>query len=78
MTAAHGLKADKPGKDEMSSADKIKAIDTNGDGQISLAEHEAGSDAMFTKMDTDGDGFLSASECAAGHAGMMKGKKSAN
>jgi hypothetical protein len=47
--------------------EKIKLIDTDGDGKISLAESEAGSKAMFAKMDTDGDGYLSASECEAGH-----------
>lgn len=77
MTACHEMKGDKPAKDAMSSADKIKVMDTNGDGQLSKAEHDAGADAMFTKMDTDGDGFLSASECKAGHDGMMKNKKSA-
>jgi Ca2+-binding EF-hand superfamily protein len=78
MDAFHAMKTDKPGKDGMSSADKIKAMDTNGDGQLSQAEHEAGSDAMFTKMDTNNDGFLSPAEFTAGHAGMMKHKMSAN
>jgi len=44
---------------------KIKAIDIDGDGQLTAAEHAAGSDSMFSKMDTDGDGFLTKSELAA-------------
>ncbi len=78
MTACHDMDGDKSAKDEMSSAEKIKVIDTNGDGQLSRAEHDTGTDTMFTKMDTDADGFLSPTECAAGHEKMMKDKKSAN
>ena len=58
------------------SAAMFKAMDTNGDGQVSQAEHAASADAMFTKLDVDGDGFLSASECAKGHDGMMQDKHS--
>ena len=67
---------DKAMKDDMSAEEMFKMCDTNGDGQVSQAEHAAHADAMFTKMDTDGDGFLSASEFSAGHMGMMKDKKS--
>jgi Ca2+-binding EF-hand superfamily protein len=77
MDASHDMKTDKPEKKGMSSADKIKALDANGDGKLSRAEHEAGSDAMFTKMDANNDGFLSPAECTAGHDGMMKHKTSA-
>jgi Ca2+-binding EF-hand superfamily protein len=55
----------------MSSAEKIKAIDTNGDGALSAEEHAAGSKMMFDKMDTDKDGYLSKAELEAGHAKMM-------
>ena len=51
----------------MSSAEKIKTIDTDGDGAITAAEHEQGSRSMFTKMDANGDGNLSAEEMQAGH-----------
>lgn len=60
--------------DEMSSSEKISVIDTNGDGKISRAEHEAGSEKMFTKMDTNDDGFLSKEECEQGHEMMKKNK----
>ena len=76
MSACRDMDADKPGKIEMSSAEKIKMLDTNGDGKLSRAEHEAGADAMFTKMDTDGDGYLSPAECAAGHDHLTKTPKS--
>lgn len=60
--------------DKMTGAEKIAMIDTNSDGQLSRAEHEAGSAAMFTKMDTDNDGYLSEKECKAGHKLMKKDK----
>ncbi len=56
----------------MSSAEKIATMDTNGDGMLSAAEHDAGAAAMFRKMDTDGNGSLSRKEMDAGHADMMK------
>ena len=59
-------------KTDMSSAEKIKVIDTDGDGILTAEEHAAGCRAMFEKMDTDKDGFLTKDELAAGHAQMMK------
>ena len=56
----------------MSAADKIKVVDTNGDGVLTAEEHAAGSRAMFEKMDTNKDGFLTKDELAAGHARMLK------
>lgn len=58
-------------KGAMSSADKIKAIDTDGDGVLTAQEHATGSKAMFTKMDMDKDGVVTAPEIKAGH-GQMK------
>lgn len=55
----------------MSSADKIKVMDTNGDGVLSGDEHAAGAKVMFDKMDTDKDGYLTKAELEAGHAKMM-------
>ena len=43
----------------MSSADKIKSKDTNGDGQLSAAENAAGAQRNFAAMDTNHDGNLS-------------------
>ena len=73
MTAAHQrVTGKKAQKSDMSSADKIKVIDTDGDGILTAEEHAAGSRSMFEKMDTDKDEFLTKSELAAGHASMLK------
>jgi Ca2+-binding EF-hand superfamily protein len=63
--------AHKPAHMEMSSADKMKVVDTNHDGVLSADEHAAGAKMMFEKMDTDKDGYLTKAEMEAGHAKMM-------
>ena len=75
MDAAH--KGMKGMKDEMSSAGKIKAIDTDGDGKLSAAEHAAGSQQMFTRSDANADGMVDAAEMKAAHESMMTKKKDA-
>ena len=73
MAAAHQRVTGKNAKKtDMSAAEKIKVIDTDGDGILTAEEHGAGSRAMFEKMDSDKDGFLTKNELAAGHARMMK------
>ena len=73
MTAAHPrVTGKKATKSDLSAAEKIKVIDTDGDGILTAEEHAAGSRAMFEKMDTNKDGFLTKGEIAAGHAQMMK------
>lgn len=57
---------------DKSAAAKIKMIDTDQDGTISAAEHEAGARKMFDKMDKDHNGKLSAAEIQAGHDQMMR------
>lgn len=57
---------------QISSAEKIKVIDSNGDGVLTAEEHAAGARGMFETMDTDRDGTLSPSELAAGHAKMLR------
>jgi Ca2+-binding EF-hand superfamily protein len=73
MQAAHrrvtGVKAT---RSDMTAAEKIKVVDTDGDGVLTAEEHTDGSRAMFEKMDTDKDGFLTREELAAGHARMMQ------
>ena len=61
------------GKDlkEMSSAEKIRAVDANEDGALTAEEHAAASKRMFGKMDQDQDGVLTAAEIDAGHKKMM-------
>jgi hypothetical protein len=63
--------SDASGKPLKSASAKIKAIDTDGDGAITAAEHEAGSKKMFGKMDKDSNGRLTAAEIEAGHDRMM-------
>lgn len=74
VTAEEMDQAHPQGDRKMSAADKIKTIDTNGDGQLSAAEHTAGSAAMFQKMDSDHNGSLSTEEWKAGHAAVMEKK----
>jgi len=59
-----------------SSADRIKTLDTDQDGSLSSAEHEAGSRSMFDQLDADKDGNLSADEIKAGHEAKTEGGKS--
>ena len=59
---------------EMTSAEKIKTIDTDGDGVLTAKEHEMGSAKMYTRMDADGDGSLTAQEIQKGHKAMMSAK----
>lgn len=56
----------------VSSADKIKTVDANGDGILSEAEHDAATRVMFAKMDANRDGFLTKDEWRAGHAALAK------
>ncbi len=81
MDAAHDKMAGKAKtaerKAEMSSAEKIKMVDTNNDGMISAAEHEAGAKMMFDRMDTDHDGYLTKAEFEAGHEKWMKKDRTA-
>lgn len=72
MDAAKASYGDKPARTELSSAEKIRVIDQNGDGQLTAAEHAAGSEAMFAKADSDGDGVLSEAECKAALKAMDK------
>ena len=72
MTAAHDMATgEKADATEMSAAEKIKVIDTDGDGKLTAEEHAAGSKMMFDKMDTNHDGYLTRAEMTAGHAKLM-------
>lgn len=69
FTKVTGKKAD---DGEKGAADKIKAVDRDGDGVLTASEHDAASKDVFRKMDSDGDGYLSREEWSAGHAALMK------
>jgi len=51
-----------------SAEDMFKAMDTNGDGLVSRAEHAAAAQKMFTDADTNHDGQLTLAEMQAVHA----------
>jgi len=73
MDAAHrAIAGGDAAKDELTAAEKIKAVDQDGDGVITAAEHGHASRAMFDKMDTNRDGVLTLEEMAAGHAATLK------
>ena len=79
MTAAkQNLTGKKAEKGEMTAAEKIKTIDTNGDGVLTADEHQAGAQSMFDKMDTDHDGYLTKSEMKAGHEKYMHKAKASS
>jgi len=70
MEARKAERGDKAGKRKKRDGKKGKKgkrgeranIDTDGDGQVSLAEHATSVQAMFTKLDANADGVLSADE----------------
>lgn len=41
---------------------KFNKMDTDGDGQVSRAEHAAGAQRMFAELDADRDGAITATE----------------
>ena len=74
MDASMAAQGEKPAKDDKTSAEKIRMIDQNGDGQLTTAEHEAGTETMFATMDKNNDGFLSKEECSDAQKTMKKDK----
>ena len=74
MDAAMVAQEEKAGKHDKTSAEKIQLIDQNSDGKLTTAEHEAGTEKIFTTMDKNGDGSLSKDECDDGQKMMKKDK----
>ena len=73
MTAAHQrITGKKAQKTELTAAEKIKVLDTDGDGVLTSEEHAAGARSMFDKMDTDKDGYLSKAEFKGGHDKLLR------
>jgi Ca2+-binding EF-hand superfamily protein len=56
---------------KMTSAEKIKVVDADGDGNLSAEEHASGARNMFAKMDADKDGALTLAELEAGRKLML-------
>ena len=74
MDGAHAaVTGRKAQRGDLSSVEKIRTIDQNGDRALSAAEHEAGAAMMFARMDTNKDGKLSRAEFDKGHAPLKKG-----
>ena len=72
MDAVHGRPDAADAEDRpLSSAEKIRTLDTNGDGLLSSQEHADGSARLFGKMDLNEDRVLTPDELAAGHAKLM-------
>lgn len=46
-------------------ADKFRAMDTDGDGRVTSAEHAAGARQMFDSMDANRDGAVTMEEMKA-------------
>jgi Ca2+-binding EF-hand superfamily protein len=77
MEAAHkAITGHKAEKGEMTAAEKIKLLDTNGDGVLTEEEYRIGTKEIFEKMDTNGDGFLTMAEAKAGAEKYMHRKAS--
>lgn len=62
IDASHGAESAAWAKHSMSSADKIRKLDSNNDGALTRTEYAAGSQKMFAKLDANGDGNLTAGE----------------
>lgn len=54
----------------MRPGERMKEVDTNGDGKISRSEFVSKAEERFSKMDKDGDGYLTKEEMKA-----MRGKR---
>jgi Ca2+-binding EF-hand superfamily protein len=67
MDAAYTTSKAAVGAAKAPSGERIKAMDTDGDGSLSAVEHEAGSRTMFDALDANKDGSLTAEEIKAAH-----------
>ena len=67
------------GDGKMSSTEKVKKMDTDGDNRLSLAEFTAGGHKTaddFAKFDINGDGYVTDEEIDTGkERGMSAGEK---
>ena len=79
LTGAFTAGAAFAGDGNMSSTDKVKKMDTDGDNRLSLAEFTAGGRKTaddFAKYDVNGDGYVTDEEIDAGkERGMTPGEK---
>jgi Ca2+-binding EF-hand superfamily protein len=73
MKAAEAWAGEKTGAGQMSAAEKIRAMDRNGDGAVGEVERPSAVTRMFEALDTDADGFASKAELAAGYEKLLQG-----
>jgi EF hand len=71
IDASHGAESAAWANHRMSSADKIKKLDSNNDAALTRDEYADGSQKMFKKLDVDGDGNLTAAEMRPNHQSRM-------
>ncbi|MGH8176070.1 MAG: EF-hand domain-containing protein [Steroidobacter sp.] len=62
IEASHGAESAAWAKHRMSSAAKIRQLDSDNDGALTRQEYADGSQKMFRKLDADSDGNLTAAE----------------
>ncbi len=69
MVAAAWLAATPVWAQAGSVAERLAALDLNGDGAITRGEAQAAREAMFEALDADGDGYISQAETQAAQNG---------
>jgi Ca2+-binding EF-hand superfamily protein len=62
INASHGAESIVWANHPASPAEKIRSLDRNRDGVLTVAEYTAGSQKMFEELDVDGNGVLTPSE----------------
>jgi Ca2+-binding EF-hand superfamily protein len=62
IEASHGAESIVWANHPESAAEKIRGLDSNHDGVLSVSEYSAGSQRMFHVLDADGNGVLTPSE----------------
>lgn len=80
LTTSFSFAKEKEAKAKQTPEEHFKALDTNGDGKLSLEEFSAGQDAEkakeeFKTLDKDSDGSLTLEEFSAKKGGGKKKKK---
>jgi Ca2+-binding EF-hand superfamily protein len=73
MDKAHAqITGRESGPSDLSSAEKIRIIDSDENGELTAAEHAEGAKQMFALMDLDTDGYLTRDELMSGHQEMLQ------
>ena len=62
ISASHGAESIVWANHPAAAADKVRSLDTNRDGVLTVTEYTNGSQRMFEELDVDGNGVLTPSE----------------